>query len=72
MDTLSKWYGQKKRPHYGTILNAGRLRKGDVLEDLVRLAEDRLYPTIVRATALAHWCEGFLHGLVSASHGEAP
>ena len=27
--------------------------------------------TSVRATALAHWCEGFLHGLVSASHGDA-
>ena len=24
-----------------------------------------------RATALAHWCEGFLHGLVSARHAEA-
>lgn len=24
----------------------------------------------VRATALAHWCEGFLHGLVSAQHDE--
>lgn len=53
MESMSKWYGQKKRPHYGTILNAGRLRKGDALEDLVRLAEDRLYPTIVRATALS-------------------
>lgn len=27
--------------------------------------------TAVRATALAHWCEGFLHGLVSAQHGDA-
>ena len=24
----------------------------------------------VRATALAHWCEGFLHGLVAAHHGD--
>ena len=24
-----------------------------------------------RATALAHWCEGFLHGLVSAKHPDA-
>jgi len=24
-----------------------------------------------RATALAHWCEGFLHGLVSKRHAEA-
>ena len=27
--------------------------------------------TATRATALAHWCEGFLHGLVSARHGDA-
>lgn len=26
--------------------------------------------TAVRAAALAHWCEGFLHGLVSSDHGE--
>jgi yecA family protein len=25
----------------------------------------------VRAAALARWCEGFLHGLVSAKHGDA-
>jgi uncharacterized protein YgfB (UPF0149 family) len=24
-----------------------------------------------RATGLAHWCEGFLHGLVSADHADA-
>lgn len=27
--------------------------------------------TVIRATALAHWCEGFLHGLVSAKHADA-
>lgn len=27
--------------------------------------------TAARATALAHWCDGFLHGLVSAEHGAA-
>ncbi len=26
--------------------------------------------TAIRATALAHWCEGFLHGLVAANHGD--
>lgn len=25
----------------------------------------------VRTAALGHWCEGFLHGLVSARHGDA-
>jgi len=27
--------------------------------------------TSVRAAALARWCEGFLHGLVSSEHGDA-
>jgi yecA family protein len=27
--------------------------------------------TSARAAALGHWCEGFLHGLVSAKHGDA-
>lgn len=26
---------------------------------------------VVRAAALAHWCEGFLHGLVSNDHSDA-
>ena len=26
--------------------------------------------TAIRATALAHWCEGFLHGLVAGEHGD--
>jgi yecA family protein len=25
----------------------------------------------IRVAAIAHWCEGFLHGLVSAKHGDA-
>lgn len=35
------------------------------------LLPDDEEPTPVRAAALAHWCEGFLHGLVSAHHGDA-
>lgn len=35
------------------------------------LLPDDEEPTPVRAAALAHWCEGFLHGLVSANHGDA-
>ena len=33
-------------------MNAGRLRQPEALPDLIRLADDRLYPAIVRATAL--------------------
>jgi len=47
------WYGRAKKPHYGTILAAGRDRRAEAREPLVRLAGDVLYPPIVRATALS-------------------
>jgi len=62
VDAMAKWYGEKKRPHYGTILAAGRRRDPDALNSLIRLAGDRLYPDIVRATALS---------LVSSYPGDA-
>lgn len=52
-DHLKNWYGQKKRPHYGTVLAAGRKRKPEAVAALTRLANDRLYPAIARATALS-------------------
>jgi len=53
VDAMAKWYGKKKRPHYGTTLAAGRQQNPNALAELVRLAGDRLYPDIVRATALS-------------------
>jgi tetratricopeptide (TPR) repeat protein len=53
VEAMGKWYGRKKRPHYGAILSDGRKREATALPQLTRLAEDRLYPDIVRATALS-------------------
>ena len=53
VETLAKWYGKRQRTHYGTILAAGRARQPDAATRLVQLTGDRLYPAIVRATALA-------------------
>jgi tetratricopeptide (TPR) repeat protein len=47
------WYGRARKPHYGTVLAAGRVGRPEAREKLVRLAGDELYPAIVRATALA-------------------
>jgi tetratricopeptide (TPR) repeat protein len=47
------WYGQAKKPHYGTVLAAGRAGDPDALDGLIRLAGDDLAPAIVRATALS-------------------
>jgi len=53
VDAINKWYGPGRRPHYGTILDAGRKRHPDAKNELIRLAGDPLYPVIVRATALS-------------------
>ncbi len=47
------WYGRAKKPHYGTVLAAGRAHRPGARGQLVRLAGDALYPAIVRATALS-------------------
>jgi tetratricopeptide (TPR) repeat protein len=51
LDACRKWYGQARKPHYGQILAAGRALDPEAEDDLARLAEDPLYPAIVRATA---------------------
>ena len=50
---ITKWYGPGRRPHYGTILDAGRKRLPEVTKDLIKLAGDQLFPVIVRASALS-------------------
>jgi predicted CXXCH cytochrome family protein len=52
-DYYLEWYGKAKRSHYGTTLAAGRRGDAEAVPELVRLAGDPLYPTIVRATALS-------------------
>jgi Tfp pilus assembly protein PilF len=52
-EQITRWYGPGRRPHYGSIIMAGRMREPGAKERLVRLAGDPLYPVIVRATALS-------------------
>jgi predicted CXXCH cytochrome family protein len=52
-DHYEEWYGRAKKPHFGTIIAAGREGAPEAGEDLIRLAQDELYPAIVRATALS-------------------
>jgi tetratricopeptide (TPR) repeat protein len=47
-----RWYGKKRKPHYGTVIAAGRARDPAAEPDLVLLAQDQLRPVVVRATAL--------------------
>jgi tetratricopeptide (TPR) repeat protein len=48
-----EWYGRARKPHYGTILAAGRQGRPEARDGLIRLAGDELYPAMVRATALS-------------------
>lgn len=41
------------------------------LSEFVPLLPDDDTESGARTMAMAHWCEGFLHGLVSAEHGKA-
>jgi tetratricopeptide (TPR) repeat protein len=49
----ARWYGQARKPHYGTVVASGRARAPQAHGQLVRLAGDNLYPAIARATALS-------------------
>jgi Flp pilus assembly protein TadD len=53
VDAYTKWYGLARKPHFGTVLAAGRALAPDARDDLIRLAEDPLHTAIVRSSALA-------------------
>ncbi len=52
VDAYRRWYGQARRPHYGTTFAAARAGEPEAVEELVRLAQNALQPALVRATAL--------------------
>jgi tetratricopeptide (TPR) repeat protein len=51
-EKFNRWYGTKRKPHYGTILSAARKGLAQARADLLALASDPMRPAIVRATAL--------------------
>jgi len=53
-DSITKWYGIKRKPHYGTVIAAARERKPGTDADLLRIAADDLYLPIVRATSISY------------------
>ncbi|MCD4721710.1 MAG: tetratricopeptide repeat protein [Desulfobacula sp.] len=52
-DIMSKWYGKRKRPHFGETIALGRQGKTEGLKNLISLSKDPLFPGIVRATSLS-------------------
>lgn len=54
----------------GTLFGSTLRQLSERLSEFTLLLPGDEDSAAVRATALAHWCEGFLHGLVSVQHGE--
>ncbi len=52
VSAYNKWYGEKRKPHWGTVIAAARARRPDARAELLQLASDPLRPAVVRATAL--------------------
>ena len=54
----------------GTLFERTYRQLAERLSDFEPLLPEDGDSTAIRATALAHWCEGFLHGLVAAEHDD--
>jgi uncharacterized protein len=57
--------------HLDTLYQSTFWQLSERLSDFEPLLPDDDDGVGTRTAALAHWCEGFLHGLVSAKHGDA-
>jgi tetratricopeptide (TPR) repeat protein len=51
-DAYTAWYGTARKPHFGTTLAAAQAGDPGAGAGLVEIANDPLFPVIVRATAL--------------------
>lgn len=56
--------------HLERVSDATRQQLAERLSQFVPLLPDDATPATLRAEALAHWCEGYLHGLVATQHAE--
>jgi len=50
---VSQWYGEQRKPHFASVLQAARRGEPNVESALAKLATDAGQPGIVRATALS-------------------
>ncbi|BHH85894.1 tetratricopeptide repeat protein [Desulforhopalus sp. 52FAK] len=53
VESYNKWYGTKRKPHYGEVFSKARQGTLEKSVELQNLADDALLPAIVRATALS-------------------
>ncbi len=53
-DYIKKFYGERKKFTYGSVLSAGYLQMEGADTSLIHLIQNDLYPEIVRATAIQY------------------
>jgi len=63
---VNKWYGEKKKAHYGSILADAVAGKAGADSGLLKIINSNLYPEIIRATAI-----GYLSSYASARAQDA-
>lgn len=56
-DYIKKFYGERKKFTYGSVLSAGYLQREGADTSLIHLINNDLYPEIVRATAIQYLAE---------------
>ena len=49
---IQKWYGVRRKPHYGNAFALAQSGESKSVRDLAALAENELFPVMVRATAV--------------------
>ncbi|RKZ16638.1 hypothetical protein DRQ53_05860, partial [bacterium] len=52
IDAFARWYGQARRPHFGTVFAAARAGELEAVDGLKNLVASELQAPLVRATAL--------------------
>jgi tetratricopeptide (TPR) repeat protein len=51
---IVRWYGEKKRPHYGETFATAQRGDNSVIPDLILYSGNELFPLMVRATAVRY------------------
>jgi len=54
LDHVNKWYGERKKAHYATLLSDAYTGKAGADSGLLKIINSNLYPEIIRATAISY------------------
>jgi len=54
LQNIIKWYGERRKPHYGGILADAAAGKEGADSGLLKIINSTLYPEIIRATAIGY------------------